>query len=88
MQPCGDAEQASTLVRSECRLPPFMGDRIVAAANVGSPTFVSTPGFMLRLARRSRKRCSLSFAVRDWKVRLAYAIWFSTCVDENGLSHT
>ncbi len=34
----------------------------------------------------SQESCSLSFALRDWKVQLAYAIWLSPRVDENGLS--
>lgn len=41
---CGGAEQTSILLRSECRLAPFVSDRIVAAANVGSPPTCRMPG--------------------------------------------
>lgn len=34
---CGDAEQPSILVRSECRLPSLLGDRIFTAAKVCNP---------------------------------------------------
>jgi hypothetical protein len=34
VRPCGGAEQTLTLVRSECRLSPLLGDLIVAAAEV------------------------------------------------------
>lgn len=62
MPPCGDAEQTSTLVRSECRLPPLLVEPIVAAAKVGSPPFVSVLGVMLRSARMSWKGWQRPFA--------------------------
>ena len=83
LQPCGGAEPTSALVRSECQLQLFMGERIVDAAKVGSPPSTSTIRHMLHRASASAKRlaAALRRAVPEWQLLSG---WVQTGREENG----